>query len=92
MADIKFVHDSGGYIDLMKSGAMKGVLMSYAEGIHASASGALSGDKGTPLEKEPYTVREFEGRDRAGVRVQTNNPHAEYAEVKHGILKGAAGV
>lgn len=92
MADVTFIHNSAGYVELMKSGAMRGVLKGYGSAIQGAAEGALSEDKGTPLESAPYTMHEFTGRDRAGVRVQTHNRHADYAELKHGILQGAAGV
>lgn len=92
MADVRFVHNSSGYIALMKSGAMRGVLRGYAEGIEAAAESAIAGDKGTPLASAPYAAFDFDGRDRAGVRVQTHNPHADYAERKHGHLQNAAGV
>ena len=92
MGSVKFVHSSAGYVELMKSGEMRGVLQSYASGILGAASGSISEDKGTPFNSDPYVSRDFEGRDRAGVRIQTNNRHADYAERIHGHLQGAAGV
>ena len=92
MADVRFEHSSAGYTALMKSGAMRSVLRSYADGIEGAASAAISEDKGTPLTPSPYASFEFDAKDRAGVRVQTHNPHADYAERKYGILQGAAGV
>jgi hypothetical protein len=92
MGDVEFVHSSAGYVALMQSGEMQAVLQSYANGIYSAASGTISSDKGTPLDKAPYLMQSFMGHDRAGVRVQTNNPHARYAEAKYGILQGSAGV
>lgn len=92
MVEVHFEHDPAGYFSLMKSGAMRGVLHTHADGILSSATGALSPDKGTPLDAEPYVSRDFTTSERAGVRIQTNNVHARYAEAKHGILQGAAGV
>lgn len=92
MANVRFEHSSAGYTALMKSGAMRSVLRGFADGIEGAASSAISEDKGTPLAPDPYAVFEFEGKDRAGVRVQTHNPHADYAERKYGILQNAAGV
>lgn len=92
MADVKFIHSSAGYVELMKSGEMRETLGGYAQGIYDAATGALSPDKGTPLDNEPYAMRSFETAERAGVRVQTNNVHARYAEAKNGILQNAAGV
>lgn len=92
MADARFIPNSSGYVSLMKSSAMRGVLEGYADGVLASAESSISEDKGTPLEEAPYAAFEFEGRDRAGVRVQTHNKHADYAERKHGHLQNAAGV
>ena len=93
MADISFEHDSAGYVSLMKSGEMRAVLQGYADGIAASASSAMAPDSfDPPLSRAPYYAFDFTGRDRAGVRVQTNNPHARLAEAKHGHLQSAAGV
>lgn len=93
MADVRFEHSSAGYVELMKSGEMQGVLRGYASEIQSSASNAISADKWSePLYEPPYATYDFMGKDRAGVRVQTNNPHAKLAERKHGILQNAAGV
>lgn len=92
MANVVFEHSSAGYRELMKSQAMRATLMGYAEEIKRGAEDAISPDKGEPLYEEPYSTFEFEARDRAAVRVQTHNPHADYAERKHGHLQNAAGV
>ena len=93
MADVRFEHSSAGYVSLMKSGEMHGVLHSYADGITASANAAIHPDRfSPPLEKAAYAEFDFEGRDRAGVRIQTNNPHASLAEAQYGPLQNAAGV
>lgn len=93
MADVRFEHSSAGYVSLMKSGEMRGVLHSYAEGITALANAMIRPDRYTPpLDKEAYAEFDFEGKDRAGVRIQTNNPHARLAEAQYGPLQNAAGV
>ena len=92
MGSFRFEHSSSGYVALMKSGAMRSVLHTYADEIEGTASEMLSEDKGTKFELDPYASFDFTGNDRAGVRVQTHNPHASYAERKHGILQAAAGV
>ena len=92
MADVKFVHSSGGYIALMQSGEMRGVLHEYADGIYGAANGAISEDKGTPLNDPPYAMHDFSTSERAGVRISTANDHSIYAEAKHGHLQNAAGV
>ena len=92
MADVEFIHSSAGYTALMKSSAMRGILEGYAESIESSANAAIAPDKGDPLGLPAYASFGFEARDRAGVRVQTHNPHADYAERKHGHLQNAAGV
>lgn len=92
MGDVRFEHSSAGYVELMKSAGMRGILKEYASGIESAAEGSMSDDKGTPLANAPYKSVDFEGRDRAGVRVQTNNPHARNAEAKYGFLQNAAGV
>ena len=92
MGDATFIHDSAGYVELMKSDAMRSVLRGYGEGILSTASGSISEDKGTPLKDDPYEMHDFTGRDRAGVRISTTNDHSIYAEAKHGHLQSAAGV
>lgn len=92
MAKVTFIHSSAGYISLMKSGAMRGVLHGYSDAIDAAANGAMSPDKGTPLDKAPYRSADFTTSERAGVRIQTNNPHGRAAEAKYGYLQSAAGV
>lgn len=92
MAKVEFVHNPGGYFEVMKSGDMRELLKEQASSIKGSAESTISEDKGTPLDLEPYSMHEFTTSERAGVRVQTSNPHAFYAEAKHGILQNAAGV
>ena len=93
MADVRFEHSIAGYVSLMKSGEMREVLHGYADGISDAATSAMHPDRyDPPLERAPYYAFDFEGRDRAGVRVQTNNPHARAAEAKYELLKNAAGV
>ena len=93
MAEVRFEHSSSGYTSLMKSGEMKGVLHGYADGIAAAANAAMHEDKfNPPLERSPYYAFDFNTSERAGVRIQTNNPHARLAEAQYGPLQNAAGV
>lgn len=92
MADVKFVHSSAGYIELMKSGAMSGVLHSYSDAIESAANGAMAPDRYGELYNPAYVSHDFQTSERAGVRIQTANPHAVAAERVHGHLQNAAGV
>ena len=93
MADVRFIHSSAGYTSLMKSGAMRDVFHGYAGEIEGSANASIAPDSFTPpLDRKPYQSYDFTTSERAGVRIQTNNPHARLAERKHGHLQNAAGV
>jgi len=93
MADVEFIHSSAGYISLMKSGAVRGELHSYANHITSAATAGMHPDKFSPeLSRAPYYAFDFETSERAGVRIQTNNPHARKAEAAYGPLQNAAGV
>ena len=93
MADVRFEHSSAGYVSLMKSGEMREVLYDYANQIRDAANEAMHEDKFEPeLSRSPYYAFDFQTSERAGVRIQTNNPHARLAEAKYGPLQSAAGV
>ena len=98
MGNAKFERNSPGYIELMKSNNMRDVLRKHGRKIADDAEESIS-----PGGNEAnYYVRDFTGKDRAGVRVGTIvgvdprtgefTSHAYWAELKHGHLKNAAGV
>lgn len=91
MGNVKFVHSSAGYIELMQSGAMQAVCHEKAEGIAAAAQGNLHPDR-SEQHNPAYFVNDRLTGERAVSTVATGNPHAMAAELEYGPLQNAAGV
>ena len=93
MADVRFEHSSAGYISLMQSDAMRGVLHEYSDAIESECNGAVESSGGSGgFNNPPYASFDFETSERAGVRIQTYNAKADYLEREYGFLQAMAGV
>ena len=82
----KFKPDISGYRELMKSGAVQGLVNSAAEKMAEMATGLCSDDE---MDREPFATSHGVDSVAAWAVARTNSPHGRNAENANKVLTKA---